>query len=88
MPRHARPVEQYVEMLAGAGLTVTHTESHDDALARMGEQIDARLVAFRMAKCPRWPTSTSTWRGNAPRAARAVCDGIAGYSLPMAEKAR
>jgi arsenite methyltransferase len=29
----ARPVQQYVEILAGAGLTVTHTESHDDALA-------------------------------------------------------
>jgi arsenite methyltransferase len=67
----ARPVQQYVEILDGAGLTVRHTESHDDALARMVEQIDARLLAFRMAKCRRWPTSTSTWPASAPRTRRA-----------------
>lgn len=85
----ARPVGQYVEMLAGAGLTVTHTESHDDALARMVEQIDARLVAFRMAKVPALAdVDFDLARERTAQAARAVRDGIAGYSLLVAEKAR
>jgi arsenite methyltransferase len=83
----ARPVAEYVELLAGAGLTVTHTEAHDDALARMIEQIDARLVAFRMAKVPALESiDFDTARERAALAARAVRDGIAGYSLLAAEK--
>ena len=83
----ARPVEQYVEMLAGAGLTVTHTESHDDALARMVEQIDARLIAFRMAKLPALAdVDFDLARERTAQAARAVRDGIAGYSLLVAQK--
>jgi arsenite methyltransferase len=83
----ARPVAEYVELLAGAGLTVTHTESHDDALARMIEQIDARLVAFRMAKVAALETiDFDTARERAALAAQAVRDGIAGYSLLVAHK--
>jgi ubiquinone/menaquinone biosynthesis C-methylase UbiE len=83
----ARPVAEYVELLAGAGLTVTHTESHDDALARMIEQIDARLVAFRMAKVAALESiDFDTARERAALAARAVADGIAGYSLLVAHK--
>jgi arsenite methyltransferase len=85
----ARPVEQYVDMLTSAGLTVTHTESQDDALARMVEQIDARLVAFRMAKVPALvDVDFDLARERTAQAARAVRDGIAGYSLLMAEKVR
>ena len=83
----ARPVGQYVETLAGAGLAVTKTESHDDALARMVEQIDARLVAFRMAKLPALAdVDFDLARERTAQAARAVRDGIAGYSLLVAEK--
>jgi ubiquinone/menaquinone biosynthesis C-methylase UbiE len=83
----ARPVAEYVELLAGAGLTVTHTESHDDALARMIEQIDARLVAFRMAKVAALESiDFDTARERTALAARAVADGIAGYSLLVAHK--
>jgi ubiquinone/menaquinone biosynthesis C-methylase UbiE len=83
----ARPVAEYIELLAGAGLTVTHTESHDDALARMIEQIDARLVAFRMAKVAALESiDFDTARERAALAARAVADGIAGYSLLVAHK--
>src|SRR5690349_12619764 len=83
----ARPVEQYVEILAGAGLTVTKTESHDDALERMVEQIDARLVAFRMAKLPALASvDFDLARERTAQAARAVRDGIAGYSLLVATK--
>jgi arsenite methyltransferase len=83
----ARPVSQYVELLASAGLTVTDTESHDDALARMIEQIDARLVAFRMAKLPALAdVDFDLARERTAQAARAVRDGIAGYSLLIARK--
>ncbi len=83
----ARPVEEYVELLASAGLVVTHTESHDDALARMIEQIDARLVAFRMAKLPALAdVDFDLARERNAQAARAVRDGIAGYSLLVAQK--
>jgi ubiquinone/menaquinone biosynthesis C-methylase UbiE len=83
----ARPVAEYVELLAGAGLTVTHTEAHDDALARMIDQIDARLVAFRMAKVAALESiDFDTARERAALAARAVADGTAGYSLLVAHK--
>jgi hypothetical protein len=83
----ARPVEQYVEMLAGAGLRVTHTESHDGALARMVEQIEARLIAFRMAKVPALADiDFDVALTRTAQAAKAVRDGIAGYSLLVAIK--
>jgi arsenite methyltransferase len=83
----ARPVGQYVELLGGAGLETTYTESHDDALARMVEQIDARLVAFRMAKLPALEgIDFDAARERTALAAQAVRDGIAGYSLLIAQK--
>jgi hypothetical protein len=83
----ARPVDAYVSMLADAGLKVTLTESHDDALARMIEQIDARLVAFRMAKVPALENiDFDVARERTALAAQAVRDGIAGYTLIVAEK--
>ncbi|HET7488726.1 MAG TPA: methyltransferase domain-containing protein [Acidimicrobiales bacterium] len=83
----ARPVAQYAELLGAAGLSVTLTESHDDALARMIEQIDARLVAFRMAKVPALESiDFDTARQRVALAAQAVRDGIAGYTLLVAEK--
>jgi arsenite methyltransferase len=83
----ARPVAEYVDLLAGAGLRVTHTEPHDDALARMIEQIDARLVAFRMAKLSALESiDFDVARERTALAAQAVRDGIAGYSLLVAEK--
>jgi len=83
----ARPVEQYVEMLGEAGLKVTSTESHDDALMRMIEQIDARLRAFRIAKVPALENiDFDTALERVALAERAVRDGIAGYCLLVAEK--
>jgi arsenite methyltransferase len=45
----ARPLTRYVDVLTDAGLHITHTESHDEALARMIDQIEARLHLARMA---------------------------------------
>ena len=84
----ARPVEQYVDLLADAGLRVTLREAHDDALARMIDQVDARLVAFRMAGAAGLEgIDFDTARQRTALAAQAVRDGIAGYTLLVAEKA-
>lgn len=83
----ARPVDEYVALLAGAGLTVTLQEPHDEELARMIELIDARLAAFRMAKLPALDgIDFDVARQRTGLAARAVEDGIAGYVLLLATK--
>jgi arsenite methyltransferase len=83
----ARPVAQYVDMLSEAGLRVTLTEPHDDALAQMVDQIDARLKAFRIAKVAALENiDFDTALERVAHAERAVRDGIAGYSLIVAEK--
>ncbi|HEX2063643.1 MAG TPA: methyltransferase domain-containing protein, partial [Acidimicrobiales bacterium] len=84
----ARPAEEYEALLGAAGLRVTHREPHDAALARMIEQIDARLVAFRLAQVPaRAGIDFDRARERTALAAKAVEDGIAGYTLMVAEKA-
>ena len=83
----ARPVDEYVVLLEGAGLHVTRTEAHDDALARMIEQIDARLATFSMLKHAALESvDVPKARERCALAAQAVADGIAGYSLLVAVK--
>ena len=68
-------------------MRVTRTEAHDDALAEMIDQIDARLRAFRLAKVPALENvDFDTALERVAAAERAVRDGIAGYSLLVAEK--
>lgn len=83
----ARPLDEYAELLAAAGLRVTLTESHDAALAKMIDQIDARLMAFRMTNAPALAgVDFDVARQRTALAAEAVRDGIAGYALLVAEK--
>ena len=83
----ARPLDEYVSLLEAEGLRVTLTEHHDQALARMIDQIDARLVAFRMAKVAALESiDFDQARSRVASAARAVEAGIAGYKLLVAEK--
>jgi arsenite methyltransferase len=83
----ARPLDEYVSLLEAQGLRVTLTEHHDEALARMIDQIDARLVAFRMAKVAALESiDFDSARAKVAAAARAVEQGIAGYKLLVAEK--
>lgn len=83
----ARPLDEYVELLAAAGLRTTLTESHDEGLARMIDQIDARLVAFKMAGVAALESvDFDQARRRTALAAQAVKDGIAGYKLLVAEK--
>lgn len=85
----ARSAEQYAALLAEAGLCILLAEPHDDALARMVEQIEARLRALRIT-APSTPQVTGVDLERAleltAQAGRAVDAGIAGYSLLVAEK--
>ncbi len=80
----ARPLEEYGEILAAAGVRTVHTERHDDALARMVEEIDARLRALRMMRTA-IPALADVDVDRAlalcAQAAAAVEQGVAGYAL-------
>lgn len=83
----ARPLEEYSSILATAGLRTVHTERHDPALARMVEQIDARLQALGMMR-PSMPALAGVDFERAAeltgQAAAAVREGIAGYAMLVA----
>jgi SAM-dependent methyltransferase len=83
----ARPLDEYISILAAAGLHTTHTESHDEGLARMIQQIDDRLVAFKIAQLPAIEAiDFDLARQRTALAAEAVRDGIAGYKLLVAAR--
>jgi SAM-dependent methyltransferase len=83
----ARPLDEYVEILGAAGLRTTLTEHHDEGLARMIQQIDARLVAFKIVNLPALEAiDFDQARNRVALAGQAVRDGIAGYKLLVAEK--
>lgn len=84
----ARPVRGYVDLLTDAGLRVHHTEPHDEALARLIDQIEARLAVVRMTARDKVAAMGVDLDRAAPvlAAARtAVADGVLGYSLLVAE---
>ncbi|GAB3394257.1 class I SAM-dependent methyltransferase [Amycolatopsis echigonensis] len=85
----ARPVGQYTDILAGAGLVTGYVEEHDAALARMVEQIEARVRVLRMTAADRLAAAgvdvDAVLRYTA-LAKHAVTDGLLGYRLLVAEK--
>lgn len=85
----ARSLREYTEILAGAGLRTVRTEAHDDAIARMIDQIEARLGVLRMTAADRLTESgvdvDAVLRYTA-LAKQAVADGLIGYTLLIAEK--
>ncbi|MEU8619481.1 methyltransferase domain-containing protein [Streptomyces sp. NPDC048623] len=85
----ARPLQQYTEILAGAGLRTLRTERHDQAMLRMIDQIEARLNLLRMTAAAHL-TTAGVDLDAAPAvlaAARsAVSDGVLGYALLIAER--
>jgi len=81
----ARPEAEYQALLAGAGLRVVRTEAHDEALARMVGQIDARLRALGAIGLP--GVDLAAAEPYLAAAARAVRSGIAaGYRVLAAVK--
>jgi ubiquinone/menaquinone biosynthesis C-methylase UbiE len=87
----ARPLEEYVEILAAAGLRTLRTERHDEAMLRMIDQIEARLNLVRMT-APTKLTDAGIDLDASPavlEAARtAVGTGVLGYALLIAERGR
>jgi ubiquinone/menaquinone biosynthesis C-methylase UbiE len=83
----AHPAADYCRYLERAGLEMTLAEAHDNALARMIDTIDARLAAYRMINLPALAgLDIQAVHHKVALAARAVADGIAGYSLLVAHK--
>ncbi|PAZ13856.1 methyltransferase type 11 [Streptomyces sp. SA15] len=87
----ARPLAEYTEILAAAGLRTLRTERHDQAMLRMIDQIEARLNLLRLTAADRlaaagMDTDAAPAVLNAARAA--VSDGVLGYGLLVAEKSR
>jgi arsenite methyltransferase len=85
----ARPLSEYSAILDRAGLRTVHTERHDEAIARMIDEIDARLRLLRMTA----PARLADAGVDVPAVLRytkvarqAVADGRIGYALLIAEK--
>jgi ubiquinone/menaquinone biosynthesis C-methylase UbiE len=85
----AHPMTRYISILTDAGLHITHTERYDEALARMIDQIEARLHLGRMT----FPQELSDARVDADAALgyidvarRAAADGVVGYALVVAAR--
>ncbi|MFC9464894.1 class I SAM-dependent methyltransferase [Streptomyces coelicoflavus] len=85
----ARPLQEYGDILAAAGLRTLTTERHDQALLRMIDQIEARLNLLRIT-APARLADAGVDLSVAPvvlAAARAaVADGALGYVLLTAVK--
>jgi arsenite methyltransferase len=85
----ARAPDAYIQLLSDADLRVIHRESHDAAIGRMLDQIDARLTLLRIAGAD-WLAAAQLDADVITRyvnlARRAVADGIIGYTLLVAEK--
>jgi len=87
----ARPLAGYAELLQDAGLRVLLSEPHDQAVARMVEQIEARLTLLRITARDRLTAAGIDLDRAGPvlaAARRAVADGVLGYGLLVAEKPR
>ncbi|GAA2635646.1 class I SAM-dependent methyltransferase [Streptomyces vastus] len=85
----ARPLDEYAEILAAAGLRTQVTERHDEAMLRMIDQIQARLDLLRIT-APARLADAGVDLDAAPAvldAARAaVTEGVLGYALLTAVK--
>ena len=85
----ARPLTEYADLAASAGLRVLMTDPHTEALNRMINQIEARLELLRMTARPRLEALGVDFAKASPvlSAARdALRDGLLDYVLLVAEK--
>lgn len=85
----AQPVARYCQILDEAGLRIVHTESHNQALVRMIDQIEARLHLVRMTRknlIIAAGIDVDRVLEFIDLARHAVADGLLGYALVIAEK--
>jgi SAM-dependent methyltransferase len=85
----ARTLTDYTDILAGAGLHVRHSESHDDSLLKMIDRIAARITALRIA-APKLLADNGVVPEAVLAYTRRVTDAVKaghiGYTLITAEK--
>jgi ubiquinone/menaquinone biosynthesis C-methylase UbiE len=81
----ARPLEEYLALLEGAGLRIDCVERHDGALAELVEMVRTRLLTVQLAaRLTAIPLPNVDWAEVRPMlrsAAAAVADGRLGYAL-------
>lgn len=81
----ARPVAEYIEYLEAAGFQSISVEPHDDALASMVRDIQARLLAtelmVKLEKVKLPGVDLREANALATNAAQAVRSGVLGYTL-------
>ena len=85
----ARPVSRYTAILSAAGLETVRVERHDAALARMIDQIEARLTVLRMTAADRLTAAgvnVDAVLRYTTLARQAAAGGLLGYALLVAEK--
>ncbi|MFD7408970.1 methyltransferase domain-containing protein [Streptomyces sp. NPDC059866] len=85
----ARPLPEYADILAAAGLHTRHTERHDTAMLRMIDQIEARLNLLRLtgpARLAEAGVDLAAATDILAAARTAVADGLLGYALLIAVK--
>jgi arsenite methyltransferase len=85
----ARPVSRYTDILAAAGLRTVRVERHDDALARMIDQIEARLAMLQMTAAGRLTAAgvnVDAVLHYTALARQAAAGGLLGYALLVAER--
>jgi len=85
----ARPVGEYAGYLETAGFDVTTIEAHDSALAEMARDIQGRLLGIEimvgLKKLDLPGTDLEQAKRLARAAAKAIQEGLLGYSLIVAE---
>jgi arsenite methyltransferase len=82
----ARPAAEYETLLAAAGLSTLVSEAHDETLAALVAQIEARVRALSILNLPGVTFDLDTVIGYLAAAHDAVTNGVAGYRLLVAEK--
>ncbi len=87
----ARSLDEYVGVLATAGLRTIRTERHDAALRQLIDAVEARLKLLRMTAPDQLAAvgiDVDAVLEHTRPAAEAVADGVLGYALLIAEKPR
>jgi len=87
----AQPIKRYCQILDDVGLRALHTETHDDALVRMIDQIEARLHLMQMTQQDvviAAGIDVDKVLEFIDVARRAIADRLLGYALVVAEKPR
>jgi ubiquinone/menaquinone biosynthesis C-methylase UbiE len=84
----AQPVEAYAELLESAGFTVTYTETHDEALIEMLDQVRLKLfgaeIMVGLKKIELHGIDFSKAREMALSAHQAIQQGKLGYAIIVA----